>query len=439
MKIGEYRYVFLRIRNLKQRNMKNLNVLLTVLFLQLLAYNAYGQQSSCGETMEESLQQTAEILNRPESKELWGISLNAPVIIIDHFNNKMFFTAIENGVMQTVKEEQWDNKVPLANSFFEYDGKKYITIIHATLMNTPCEQRVNLLTHEIFHLHQNSLGIENQLSANYHMDEAEGRALLQIEMGNLQRALDGDAQSLYDALYIRAYRQSLYPNNNEDLYELNEGLAEYTGVKLSTTNMREYVKSRLNYDISKGYANAFGYFTGSAYADILDELYPEWKRDKDLGYGMIYLIKKTSPQHAFVIDDVYLEKLLDKYNYDKILSEEKEELKSFGDIAQFEELLKPGTRKLLITNSKINFTYNPHDRVITIGDAVLLRNMTLTGEWGQINVKKGIVRLNNWSAFYLLPPKRIAENIVEGDDYKIQINQGWKAIEKGGIYTMVKE
>ncbi|MDH6353959.1 hypothetical protein M2132_000279 [Dysgonomonas sp. PH5-45] len=271
------------------------------------------------------------------------------------------------------------------------------------------------------------------------MDEVEGRALLQIEMENLQRALDGDSQSLYDALYIRAYRQSLYPNNNEDLYELNEGLAEYTGVKLSTANIREYIKSRLNYDVSRGYANAFGYFTGSAYAVLLDKLYPEWKCDKDLAYGMIYLIKKTSPQYTFIIEDVYLEKLLDKYNYDKILFNERDELKSFGDIARFQELLKPETTKLLITNSRINFTYNPHDRVITVEDAVLLRNMTLTGEWGQINVKKGIVRLNNWSAFYLLPPKRIVENIVEGDDYKIQINQGWKVAEKDGIYTIEKE
>lgn len=417
--------------------MKNLYVL-TAIILQFLAYNVYGQQYPCEKSMEETLQQTAEILSKPESKKLWGVSLDAPIIIIDHFDNKMFFTAIENGNIKLVKEEVWDNKVPLANSFFEYEGKKYVTIIHAALMNTPCEQRVNLLTHEIFHLHQKSLGIINQVSANYHMDEVEGRVLLQIEMANLQRALDGDSQSLNDALYIRAYRQRLYPNNNEDLYELNEGLAEYTGVKISTTNMREYLKERLNYDISRGYTNAFGYFTGAAYATLLDKLYPEWKSDKDLSKGMIYLIKKSNPQYSFTIDDAYLKEILNKYNYNKILSDEKEELKSFGDIGQFEELLKPETTKLLITNSKINFTYNPHDRVITIGDAVLLRNMTLTGEWGHIKVKKGIVRLNNWSAFYLLPPKKITENIVEGEDYIIEINEGWKVVENGGIYQIQK-
>lgn len=420
-------------------NRKAFRALSTALLLQFLTHCLYGQALPCEKTMQESLQQVAEILNKPKSQELWNIQLDAPIIIIDHFNNKMAITAIENGNVQAIQEEQWDNKVPLANSFFEYGEKKHVTVVHAALMNAPCEQRVNLLAHEIFHLHQNSLGIENQVSANPHMDEVEGRALLQIEMKNLQQALEGDWQSLYDALYIRAYRQSLYPSNNEDLYELNEGLAEYTGAKLSNANMQEYTKGRLDYDISRGYTNAFGYATGSAYAVLLDELYPKWRQDNDLAYGMAHLIRKANPQYAFTVDDAYLKKLLNKYDYDKILSAEKEELKSFGDVDQFEELLQPETPKLYLVNNKINFTYNPNDRIIALRDAVLLRNMALTGEWGQIHAKTGIVRPNNWSAFYLLPPKKITENGAEGDDYRIQLNQGWKIVEEGGIYTIGKE
>lgn len=418
--------------------MRKFNLLIVVSILQLFSLAVYGQQPR-EKTLEESLQQTAKILNEQKSKELWNISLNASIIIIDHFENKMYFASIEDGKSQLFNEESWDNKVPLANSFFEYEGKRYVTLIHAALMNTTCEQRVNILSHEIFHLYQNSLGIENVLSANYHIDEVQGRALLQIEMKALQQALGGDLSSLYNALYIRAYRQSLYPDNNEDLYELNEGLAEYTGVKLSTTNMREYIINRLEYNIKSGYMNAFGYFTGSAYACILDDLYPQWRYDKDLGKGMIYLINKSHPEYAIIIDDTYLSELLNKYNYDKILSDEGEELKSFGNIAHFEELLKSETTKLCITNNRINFTYNPNDRVITLPNAVLLRNMTIKAEWGQINVKSGIVRLNDWSAFYLLPPQKIAANKAEGDSYEIILNQGWKIIEENGIYRMIKE
>jgi hypothetical protein len=268
------------------------------------------------------------------------------------------------------------------------------------------------------------------------MDEIQGRTLLQIEMKALQQALDGDLQSLNDALYIRAYRQSLYPDNNEDLYELNEGLAEYTGTKLSMNEILPYLKNMLNYNINNGYTNAFGYATGAAYATILDGLYPQWRYDEDLGKGMIFLIKKSNPQFAVTVDNSYLNKLFEKYKYDKIVSDEEEALKSFGNVASFEELLKPETSKFCIINNGINFSYNPNDRVIALNNAVLLRNITIMGEWGQISARSGIVRLNNWSAFYLLPPKEITADVVKGDNYEIQLNKGWKVINADGIYQM---
>lgn len=432
----ELQPVYLSVELKKKNYMKNLSTLLVLL---LLPYAIHAQQPSCEKTMQESLQETADMLNKPELQQLWNISLNAPIIIIDHLENKMYFTAIENGEVQPIKEEEWNNKVPLANSFFDYEGKRYVTIIHAALMNSPCEQRINLLSHEIFHTYQKALGIENQHSVNYHMDEVKGRALLQIEMKALQQALSGDLSSLYDALYVRTYRQSIYPNNNEDLYELNEGLAEYTGVKLSVVNMREYVKNRLNYDISRGYTNAFGYFTGSAYATILDTLYPQWRYDKDLTKGLIYLIKKEMPEYNIAIEKNELDKLLAKYDYTLILEKEKEELSSFGDIEKFKKLLDPATSKLCLANQRINFTYNPHDRVIALDDAVLLRNMNIMGEWGQLSIKSGVVRMNDWSAFYLLPPTSISSNVVQGDDYELKLNHGWKIEEENGLYRIVIE
>jgi hypothetical protein len=419
--------------------MNKLNTLTVALLLHLVIHTCYGQSLPCEKTIEESLKQTAEMLNKQETKNLWNISLNAPLIIINHMENKMYFTAIENGAVQPLKEEAWNNKIPLANSIFEYEGKKYVIIIHAALMFTPCEERLNLLAHEIFHLHQNGLGIQNTMSANFYMDEIEGRALLQIEMKALQQALDGDLQSLHDALYIRAYRQSLYPNNNEELYELNEGLAEYTGAKLTKENLQQYVKSRLNYDINAGYSNSFGYATGAAYAVILDDLYPKWKFDNDLGKGMTFLLKKSNPQYAVTVDNLYLTSLLSKYNHDKILIDEKEALKSFGDIAAFEKLLDPKASKLQIINNGVNFSYNPNDRVITLNNAVLLRNITIMGEWGQISVKSSIVRLNDWTAFYLLPPKEITANVVQGSDYEIRLNEDWKVVEQDGIYKIERD
>ncbi|MDR2908182.1 MAG: hypothetical protein LBU91_09380 [Bacteroidales bacterium] len=414
------------------------SILLTALLLHLAIFTGFGQPSPCEKTMEESLNQTAETLNRKEVKNLWNIALNAPIIIINPNENKMYFTAIENGNVQPIKEEAWNNKVPLANSFVEYDGKRQVIIMYPSLMHSSCKGRVNLLAHEIFHLHQNNLGIRNAMSTNFYMDEIQGRTLLQMEMKALQQALYGNLESLYDALYIRTYRQSLYPDNNEDLYELNEGLAEYTGMKLSTDSILSYAKNRLNYNINSGYANAFGYATGTAYATLLDGLYPQWKQDKDLNKGMIFLLKKSNPKYVVTVDSLHLNKLFDKYGYSKILSTEKEALKSFGDVAAFEALLKPETPKLSVINNGINFMYNPNDRVIALNNAVLLRNITIKGEWGEIKTKN-IIRLNNWSAFYLHPPTETNAGIIKGDGYEIQLNKGWKVVNADGIYKIEKD
>ncbi|MDR0364635.1 MAG: hypothetical protein LBH92_06435 [Bacteroidales bacterium] len=420
-------------------NRKKTGALITALLLQLMTLTTYAQQNSCDKTLQESLQQAADLLNKPESKALWGIFLNAPIIIIDHMTNKMFFTSIEDGVVRPLKEETWNNQIPLANSIFEHKGTKYVTIVHAALMGVPCEHRINLLSHEIFHLHQEALGLKSEMSHNFHMDEVQGRALLQIEMKLLQQALDADAGSLYDALYIRVYRQQLFPNNNEDMYELNEGLAEYTGDKLSMPDMHEYLKKRLNYNISQGYANAFGYITGTSYAMILDDIFPQWRYDKELGKGLVYLIQKADSRYKIEIETDYLDQLLAKYDYKEILEIEEKELNSFGNIDNFKSLLNAGTPKLIIRNEKINFMYNPNDRVVSLGDAVLLRNVTVMGEWGQITAKSGIVRLNNCSAFYLLPPTNITQDTVQGDDYEIKLNQGWEVLKENETYRIVRQ
>ncbi|MDR1056098.1 MAG: hypothetical protein LBL90_09855 [Prevotellaceae bacterium] len=399
--------------------------------------NIYGQYA-CDKTILESLEETAGILKQKENTELWGVQLSAPVILIDHMKNKMYFTAIDNGQVEPLKEEAWDNKVPLANSYFNYNGKNHITIVYDALLHSSCEDRVNLLAHEIFHSYQKGLGLPNAASMNYHMDEPVGRALLQIEIQTLRKALQGDLQSLYDALYVKKYRQSLYPENNEEAYELNEGLAEYTGSKIGIKNLNDYITKRFVYNKNVGYTNGFGYITGAAYAYLLDDIYPGWQYDKELIKGMTHLLAKVDPRYNIVVDSVYLNKLFLAYNYEQILADEYKELQSFGDIASFENLLKPEAEKVVIPNNGVNFTFNPNDRVIALSDAVLLRNMTVSSEWGKVKVNSGMIRLNNWRAFYLPPPTGINGNTVKGDNYEITLNPGWKLTKKEKQWQIVK-
>jgi phage tail protein X len=66
-----------------------------------------------------------------------------------------------------------------------------------------------------------------------------------MEWRALERALrqTGPARSaaIADALLFRTYRRTLFPDSakNENALELNEGLAEYTGVRLSSADLQE--------------------------------------------------------------------------------------------------------------------------------------------------------------------------------------------------------
>src|SRR4051794_35256182 len=98
--------------------------------------------------------------------------------------------------------------------------------------------------------------------------------------GALERALrtTGPARrdAIADALLFRSYRRSLFPAaaKNETALELNEGLAEYTGVKLSSADLQE---ATLRADLilrqarnNPTFTRSFAYISGPAYGALLD-------------------------------------------------------------------------------------------------------------------------------------------------------------------------
>ena len=102
------------------------------------------------------------------------------------------------------------------------------------------DQRHAMLAHELFHRIQPTLPIAYpQGDDNGHLDTLEGRYLLQLEWRALAAALkapDPAARrtAVSDALLFRAERYGLFADaaKNEGALEANEGIAQYTGVRL---------------------------------------------------------------------------------------------------------------------------------------------------------------------------------------------------------------
>jgi hypothetical protein len=124
---------------------------------------------------------------------------------------------------------------------------------------------------------------------NEHLDTKDGRYYMQLEWKALARALQAENQhdrkeAIYDALLFRSERYKLFPDAevSERELELNEGLAEYTAVKIAPLTESEQIQAAVR-DLSKHvldptFVRSFAYATGPAYGLLLDQYSPGWRK-----------------------------------------------------------------------------------------------------------------------------------------------------------------
>ena len=149
--------------------------------------------------------------------------------------------------------------------------------------------RINLLTHELFHRAQKSLGFYPYNPDNIHLDKKDGRIYLRLELEALKKAVKASSENemkenISDALAFRPFRYSQYPgaDSTENLMELNEGICEFTGMMMSGRSdgeMKEYFIKRIDYFISSpSYIRSFAYETTPVYGYLLSAIKKDWNK-----------------------------------------------------------------------------------------------------------------------------------------------------------------
>src|ERR1051325_2324517 len=231
--------------------------------------------------------------------KLWGAALYGPILFVDPDTGNVVANQADLEHRLVAQDEVFVGKLPReinpANTAIDWAG------VHWTMVLWPVsdfrQPRERLLLHECFHRLQEKLGLPARDAVNAHLDTLNGRIWIQMEWRALERALrqTGPAQkaAIADALLFRSYRRSLFPDSakNENALELNEGLAEYTGVKLSSADLEE---TAVRADIilrqarnNPTFARSFAYVSGPAYGALLDLSGKPWrvsvKPSTDLG------------------------------------------------------------------------------------------------------------------------------------------------------------
>ncbi len=241
--------------------------------------------------------QEADRICKQDDGKLWGISLCGPMLFVNRATRRVAASQEDSEGRLKKSGEVFVGVLPAdvttANTSMEWAG------VHWTMILWPRPQdqfdRDQLMMHELWHRVQGKLGLSSAGPPNNHLDTNEGRLWLQLEWRALARALtkEGPARrtAIRDALIFRLYRRPLFPDaaSEEWALEMHEGLAEYTGVKLSgRPDLDQYCAQKLKTAANDDtLVRSFAYASGPAYGLLMDDVGVDWRKNlnekKDLG------------------------------------------------------------------------------------------------------------------------------------------------------------
>ena len=430
-------------------------ILLSIITLTLNIVSVNGQEKNDLNLAKSYFIELDSLCNIDNGK-LWGINLYGATMFIFPESRVIIANEQENGSSLIFKDGLFLGKLPdninIANTSIEWNGKNWTMLSWNAISNQDNYSRDKLLIHESWHRNQKEIGIISVMTKNTYLDELNGSILLKLEFITLDSALtcknkEEKINHLANAIEIRSYRQSLFPDNNENVFELHEGMAEYTGIKLCGIKnelLPKVVAKQLEFGLKKdGLANSFPYLTGPAYGVLFDELKADWLADVKKGESLPEISKQII-NHSIPKDPTQLKervsKLIKQYRAESMIENEIRKFENQKQlIAEYNQKFLNG-HILIIKNDNLQLGFNPQERLIPLQNGVVYKTMMLTGEWGIAEIKNGIFRSNDWQYFILSAPSSGKTGKINEHDYNLMLNDGWEVVEiKEGKYTLNKK
>lgn len=381
---------------------------------------------------------------------LWGINLAGPIIFADPQTR----TAVANQPDQegklVRKEGVYLGIVPsqlnIANTSIAWGGVKWTMIVWP--LPADRKARASLMGHELWHRLQDQIGLPASNPANSHLDSLEGRVWLQLEWRALKKAITvGGAErrrAIEDALVLRAYRRQLFPKAGpqERALEMNEGLAEYTGIKLSSSSNQELVRSAVNEieeaNNRRSFVRSFAYVSGPAYGILLDDLAISWRHnlrpDDDLGGLLQRSLSIDLPQNL----RQSAQQVARNYQGEALrASETKRENKRAALVAEYRERLVDGP-VLIIPLRMMSVQFDPNNLVPLDDLGTVYPTIRVSDAWGVLTVSGGALLAANWTEIRVAAPADTIVRPLKGEGWSLDLKEGWviQPAERKGDFVL---
>lgn len=384
-------------------------------------------------------------------RDLWNMDLYGPILLVDPESRLVYSNYPDSAGILKPDGEIFSgilpNNVNTANTAIYWSGKSWAMIMLPLPDNKP--ERLDLLSHELFHRSQPVLGFKMDNPANSHLDQKEGRVYLRLELEALRQALIAKSESeinrnLTNALYFRNFRYSIYPNSksSENSLELNEGLATYTGIIMSgrdNNQLEDYLENQiavfLNYPT---FVRSFAYLTIPLYGILLSKSHKYWNHQIDNNTNLTDFFIKAFD--LSIPDNLGVE-VTNQYGLSEIDSDEtkrEERIKQLTSEYKAKFIEQP---HLEIKFEKMSVSFDPRNIMPIEGYGTVYPTMRVSDNWGILTVSDGALLGTNWDKITLSEPTLIDKNNVAGDGWTIDLNSGY-FVEKNSAdknYSLKKQ
>ena len=382
---------------------------------------------------------------------LWGASLCGPIMLVDPQTRRIVASQADAKGALREQDGVFVGELPketnVANTAVEWSGTRWTQM----LWPLPEDQgkRGTLIAHELFHRLQPDLPIADAKGGeNPHLDTLEGRYTLQLEWRALASALQADGvaarrAAVADALAFRADRHRRFPDARADetALELNEGLAEYTGVMLGNATPQARLQAALHdlqsHVADPSFVRSFAYATGPAYGLLLDEFAPGWR--KRLGGTATDLGTRLREAGGFEVatSDAALAAAAARHG-GAVLRET--EPRASGNVSRNSNATARAFVRgpvLTLALKRMSVQFNPSNLQPLDGVGTVYPTMRVTDDWGTLEVEEGAVMRSDWKAVILAAPDTSAAT-PRGPGWKLALKPGWTLVPgaRSGDYVL---
>jgi len=391
----------------------------------------------------------AKALSDKDNGGLWRVRLCGPLLFVDPQTRYAVANQPDaegklkplDGVFAGTAPEE----LGFANTATKWAGVEWTMVVWPLPIYK--QPRMRLVLHECFHRVQSQIGLNPADVQNGQLDSLGGRIWLQMEWRALEHAFwqqgEERKRDVADAIYFRNYRRSLFPSAaaSEDALEMHEGMAEYTGFKLSTSSPEEYAVAvaawlRSAPTRTPSYGRSFAYTSGPAYGGLLDSVSKDWRKgltpETDLGQllARAYGVRAPTPDKAEAL------RRAERYDGGEVVAIETErEVKHQARVAAARKAFVDGPVLVLPVGKEFNYTFDPN-AVLTLDDKLTLYEgeIQVSDTWGLLKTTEGalIVRGDNGFVRVQVPaPADANKTPLTGKGWTLELKLGWQTVPEG--------